>query len=343
MPIPEFVASLRSAVGHDRLLLSGVTAVVRNDRGEVLLGLRSDNRRWSLISGILEPGEQPAEALRREIREETGVEAVITGLAGVWMMPETRYPNGDVAQYLDLCFVARHVAGEPYVADDESLEVGWFDPDRLPEGLTDTARRKLAGALRYDGHTQFLGDAGSPDGDAPLDVPDAALGGPAPTLVLDRLSVDGRDVVVRAATAADVPAVVALIADDQLGARREDPSDHAAYLRAFAAIDADPAQHLVVLDDAGTVVGTAQLSVIPGLARRGALRGQVEAVRVASTHRGRRLGELLLRWAVEESRRQGCAVVQLTTDKSRVDAHRFYERLGFTASHEGFKLALTGE
>jgi len=155
MPIPEFVATLRSAVGHDRLLLPGVTAVVRNADGQVLLGLRSDNGQWSLISGILEPGEQPAEALRREIREEAGVEAEITALASVWMMPEVTYPNGDVAQYLDLCFLATHLAGEPHVADDESLEVAWFHPDALPEGMGDSARHKLARALAYDGRTYF--------------------------------------------------------------------------------------------------------------------------------------------------------------------------------------------
>jgi 8-oxo-dGTP pyrophosphatase MutT (NUDIX family) len=155
MPIPEFVATLRSAVGHERLLLPGVTAVVRNADGQVLLGLRADNGQWSLISGILEPGEQPAEALRREIREEAGVEAEITALASVWMMPEVTYPNGDVAQYLDLCFLATHLAGEPHVADDESLEVAWFHPDALPEGMGDSARRKLARALAYDGRTYF--------------------------------------------------------------------------------------------------------------------------------------------------------------------------------------------
>ena len=88
------------------------------------------------------------------------------------------------------------------------------------------------------------------------------------------------------------------------------------------------------------MVGTLQLTVVPGLARRGAFRGQLEAVRVAEGLRGQRLGEAMVRWAVEESRRRGCAVVQLTTDKSRLDAHRFYERLGFVASHQGYKLVL---
>jgi GNAT superfamily N-acetyltransferase len=159
---------------------------------------------------------------------------------------------------------------------------------------------------------------------------------PQPVLAL----LDDHQVVLRRAVAEDVAAVVGLIADDQLGASREDPGELTAYLRAFAEIDADPAHLLVVLDDGGVVVGTMQLSFLPGLSRGGAMRGQVEAVRVAASHRGRRLGEQMIRWAVEESGRRGCALVQLTTDKRRADAHRFYERLGFTASHEGFKLSL---
>jgi GNAT superfamily N-acetyltransferase len=144
----------------------------------------------------------------------------------------------------------------------------------------------------------------------------------------------------RRARREDVADIVALIAHDQLGVTREDPSDLAAYLEAFAAIDADPAHTLLVAERDGRVVGTLQLSIIPGLARGGALRGQLEAVRVEEGQRGQGLGEAMVRWAVEESRRRGCAVVQLTTDKSRTDAHRFYERLGFVASHEGMKLRL---
>jgi 8-oxo-dGTP pyrophosphatase MutT (NUDIX family) len=155
MPIPDHVAALRAAVGHDLLLLVGVSAVVRNDRGQVLLELRSDVRRWSLVSGILEPGEQPAAGLLREIREETGIEAEVTDLASVWLMPDVTYPNGDVAQYLDLCFLARHVSGVARVGDDESLDVGWFDLDALPEGLTDSARTRLERALAFDGRTLF--------------------------------------------------------------------------------------------------------------------------------------------------------------------------------------------
>jgi GNAT superfamily N-acetyltransferase len=99
----------------------------------------------------------------------------------------------------------------------------------------------------------------------------------------------------------------------------------------------------MVADQDGDVVGTLQLTIIPGLARKGTRRGQVEAVRVRSDQRGNGLGGQLMDWAVEESRRRGCALVQLTSDASRVDAHRFYERLGFVASHQGFKLRLAPE
>lgn len=146
---------------------------------------------------------------------------------------------------------------------------------------------------------------------------------------------------IRRATAEDVPAIVAMLADDELGALRESPADLAPYERAFAAIDASEHEVLVVAEQDGAVVGTLQLTVLHGLSRRGASRAQIEAVRVASTSRGGGLGERLVRWAVEEAAARGCAIVQLTSDKGRVDAHRFYRRLGFTQSHEGFKLALS--
>jgi GNAT superfamily N-acetyltransferase len=147
----------------------------------------------------------------------------------------------------------------------------------------------------------------------------------------------GARVELRRAEAEDVAAVVRLILDDQISAARESP-DLAPYEAAFRRIDEDPSQLLVVAELAGEVGGTLQLTVIPGLARAGALRGQIEAVRVRADVRGRGIGEAMVRWAVEEARRRGCALVQLTTDKRRTDAHRFYARLGFTASHEGFKL-----
>jgi GNAT superfamily N-acetyltransferase len=148
------------------------------------------------------------------------------------------------------------------------------------------------------------------------------------------------DYTFRKAQRDDVEAIVHMLADDQLGATRDDPTDLAPYLQAFDAIDADPNQLLVVVVSDNEPVGTLQLTVIPGLARRGALRGQVEAVRIRADHRGSGLGADLLRWAIDESRRRGCALVQLTSDTSRTQAHRFYERLGFEPSHTGFKLKL---
>lgn len=143
------------------------------------------------------------------------------------------------------------------------------------------------------------------------------------------------------ASSDDLAEIVGLLVDDELGSGRESAADLTPYREAFAAIEADPAQLLVaVKDSAGAVVGTLQLTFIPGLARRGALRAQIEAVRVRSAERSRGLGAALFEWALDESRRRGCSLVQLTTDKSRTDAHRFYDRLGFTASHEGYKMTL---
>jgi GNAT superfamily N-acetyltransferase len=147
----------------------------------------------------------------------------------------------------------------------------------------------------------------------------------------------------RRATVDDVRAIVELLAADQLGATRDGADDDEQlepYRRAFEAIDADPAHLLVVAESNGEVVGTLQLSFLPGLARRGALRAQIEAVRVRSDRRSSGLGGELMTWAIDEARRRGCALVQLTSDKRRTDAHRFYTRLGFVPSHEGFKLAL---
>ncbi|MCA0941534.1 GNAT family N-acetyltransferase [Yangia mangrovi] len=146
----------------------------------------------------------------------------------------------------------------------------------------------------------------------------------------------------RRATEADVRTIVEMLADDPLGAAREDLSEPlaAGYLDAFGAIDADPNQLLAVAERDGEIIGTLQLTFIAGLSRKGALRGQIEAVRVAAPARGIGLGSQMIDWAVEECRARGCATVQLTSDASRTDAHRFYERLGFKASHLGFKRTL---
>ncbi|WLW53725.1 GNAT family N-acetyltransferase [Streptomyces sp. YU58] len=148
------------------------------------------------------------------------------------------------------------------------------------------------------------------------------------------------DLDIRPATTDDVSAIVALLADDPLGAQRESPDDLTPYLAALERLASDPNQHLVVAVREGRIVGTLQLTVIPGLSRRGATRSVVEGVRVHADERGSGLGTRLMEWAIEESRRQDCRLVQLTSDNTRTDAHRFYERLGFTASHVGFKLQL---
>ncbi|MGC2996842.1 GNAT family N-acetyltransferase [Streptomyces sp. G35A] len=148
------------------------------------------------------------------------------------------------------------------------------------------------------------------------------------------------DLEIRAATADDVPAIVGMLADDPLGAQRESPDDLDPYLAALERLSADPNQHLVVAVREGRVVGTLQLTIVPGLSRRGATRSIIEGVRIHADERGSGLGTRLIEWAVDTSRRQGCQLVQLTSDTSRTDAHRFYERLGFTASHVGFKLPL---
>ena len=148
------------------------------------------------------------------------------------------------------------------------------------------------------------------------------------------------DIEIRRATADDVPAVVGLLADDDIGAARESVDDLTPYRKAFEVIDGDPSEFLAVAERHGEVVGTLQLSLLPGLSRRGALRAQIEGVRVARTARGLGLGPVLMGWAIEEARRRGCVLVQLTSDKARPDAHRFYDRLGFVATHEGYKLPL---
>ncbi|WP_370618691.1 GNAT family N-acetyltransferase [Mumia sp. Pv 4-285] len=143
---------------------------------------------------------------------------------------------------------------------------------------------------------------------------------------------------IRDADADDVPAIVAMLVDDPLGATRESPDDLAPYLDALAEIAGDPHQRVVVAVRDGEVIGTLQLTYMRGLGRRGATRAQIEAVRVRADLRGAGLGSDMIRWAIDEARERGCTLVQLTSDATREGAHRFYERLGFTASHVGFKL-----
>lgn len=155
MPVPEFITELRAHVGHAPLWLSGVSAVILDAHGRILLTRRADNRRWAIVSGILEPGEQPAAAIVREIREETGVDVDLVRLSSVDVTPPLTHANGDRAQYLDLCFLARYTGGVPHPADDENLEVAWFTPDALPSPLTDSSVGRIEKALRGEAETWF--------------------------------------------------------------------------------------------------------------------------------------------------------------------------------------------
>ena len=150
------------------------------------------------------------------------------------------------------------------------------------------------------------------------------------------------EITIRRAVESDLAAIVRLLADDSLGSRREaygEPLPQS-YYAAFHAIDADPHNELVVVEHNSAVIGTLQLTMIPGLSFQGGTRAQIEAVRVDRAYRGQQIGARLFAWAIERARAAGCRMVQLTTNASRTDAQRFYERLGFVASHVGMKLDL---
>jgi ADP-ribose pyrophosphatase YjhB (NUDIX family) len=154
MPIPPYVAGLRALVGHELLWLPGVTVVVRDDNGRHLLARRSDTGRWALVSGIVDPGEEPAIAAAREVAEETCVDVVVQALAAVSTTPEMTYDNGDRSVYVDLLFTARpaspEAAAAAAVGDEENLEVGWFAPDALPDDLMGSTRFRLGLLERFE-------------------------------------------------------------------------------------------------------------------------------------------------------------------------------------------------
>lgn len=151
-----------------------------------------------------------------------------------------------------------------------------------------------------------------------------------------------KEALFRLARREDVPAIVRLLADDAIGASRELVSEPlpAAYAAAFEAVEASPDNEIIVGELEGAVIACLQITYIPGLGRGGVRRAQIEAVRVAASARGKGLGETLMRVAIDRAVQRGCGLVQLTSDKQRAEAHRFYERLGFRATHEGMKLVL---
>ncbi len=155
VPTPDFIVELRENIGHAPLWLSGVCGVVFDDAGRVLLTQRVEHRRWALVSGILEPGEQPAQGLVREIREETGVEAKVERLAALVADPPMVLPNGDQCQFLTLTFRCRYVSGRARVADEENVAVSWFARDELPQ-LKGSAVRRIEHASVVEGPPYFL-------------------------------------------------------------------------------------------------------------------------------------------------------------------------------------------
>ena len=148
---------------------------------------------------------------------------------------------------------------------------------------------------------------------------------------------------IRSATADDIPAIVDMLADDPLGATRESPADLAPYLAALERIAASPSERLMVAVLDGKPVGTMQINIVHGFSQRGMTRAIIQSVRVHKNLRGQGLGSQLMRWAIAESRGAGARQVQLSSDDSRTDAHRFYERLGFTGSSRGFKMSLADD
>jgi 8-oxo-dGTP pyrophosphatase MutT (NUDIX family) len=153
MATPDFIHTIRASAGHQLLWLPGVTAVVFDDAGRVLLGRRTDTRKWSIIGGIPDPGEQPAACAVREVFEETAVRCVVERVVLVQALDPVTYENGDSCQYMDITFRCRAVGGEACVNDDESLEVGWFAVDALPE-LKESGLFRIKQALS-DGPTWF--------------------------------------------------------------------------------------------------------------------------------------------------------------------------------------------
>lgn len=152
MPIPEYIRKMRAVVGHDLLVTVGAAAIVRNDAGDVLLQLRADNGRWGLPGGAVDPGEDPAAAVIREVLEETGLHVIPERIVGVYGGPDLvfRYPNGDEIALTSITFAYRVTGGTLAISDDESLDLRWFPPDALPDSLLPMHRERIHHALTRD-------------------------------------------------------------------------------------------------------------------------------------------------------------------------------------------------
>jgi len=150
MPVSDYIKNLREKIGHELLFLSGVSALVFNAAGEVLLGQRSDTGLWAVIGGMIDPGEQPAAAVVREVFEETGMLVEIERVSGVYTSPVITYPNGDITQYVIIAFRCKPLSGEPRVNDDESLEIKYFPLTELPEDLKEDHLLRILHAAEVD-------------------------------------------------------------------------------------------------------------------------------------------------------------------------------------------------
>lgn len=154
MSISDYLRNLRAKVGHDAVMMPGVVAVVIDNQNRVLVQRSTDDGQWYLVGGAMDPGEEPAEAIVREVFEETGVHVVPERLVSVLTEPTLQYPNGDQVNYVSINFLCRPVGGEPHPNDDESLEVGFFTLDELPP-LGERDRMRIEQALSDDPRAYF--------------------------------------------------------------------------------------------------------------------------------------------------------------------------------------------
>ena len=161
MPISQYLKSLRAKIGNDLVIVPGVTAVVFNGAGEVLLHRSSDDGRWYVVGGAIDPGEEPADAAVREVLEETGLHVVPERIVGVYADPVVTYANGDKVRYISTCFLCRPVGGTLAAGDDESLELRYFSPAELPELLA-THRHRIQQALKAEPRAHFARAAVNP-------------------------------------------------------------------------------------------------------------------------------------------------------------------------------------
>ncbi len=216
-PIPDFVVEMRELIGHYPLWLPGVTAVITRGDGHVLLVKRSDNGAWTPVTGIVDPGEEPAIAAAREALEETGVVIRVDRLAATSVLPELVYDNGDRAAYLDLTFACTWLSGEAHVADDESTDVRWWPIDDLPP-MTPHMMSRMEAGLAGEHEARFVGKPVPEQGPVPLrpDVPVLGVTSCAAGWVGVLLGPEGRPSVHVAPSLADLVELVRESSDPEL-------------------------------------------------------------------------------------------------------------------------------